>query len=405
VLITLIGSVPLLGGLLVRYTSFADTPAENAWKLERGDTGAEAIAQKVLHRVAEDKAAFGELFALGTFELKRGKLDLAITHLKAALIKTPDEPHAQVNLGVAMFLSGDLENPRSLFETAGACSTSVGCQGQPTSGKLSGEAAPWLDLARLHQRRVQVFGLEQASAEIDLGNAALGEARGRAQGALNDLPDGFPDKASGNTLLMTVPMAREDLLALAESPESEARVRSQLSLMLLGDFKQPWAPFYPIAACLLLVAFGALGARLGTARACMKCGSPLSKRDDPAITNSSVMCTQCVNVFSKKGVVPAQLKVLKQIEVARYQSRMDRLSFALGLVCSGMGHVFKGQSVRGTVYGFLFLFGLTAVALRDGVLRAPFEGLPPWVKVVPFGLMLLLVWVLSMRALVRKQGA
>jgi hypothetical protein len=112
-----------------------------------------------------------------------------------------------------------------------------------------------------------------------------------------------------------------------------------------------------------------------------------------------------VNVFSKKGVVPPSLKVRKQVEVARYQSRMERLTFGLGLLCSGMGHVFKGLPVRGTVYAFLFLFSLVAVALRDGVLRVPFEGLPFWVRVVPLGMLLVGVWGLSVRALFKKQGA
>ncbi|MBK7861783.1 MAG: hypothetical protein IPJ65_24835 [Archangiaceae bacterium] len=383
-----LGAVPLLGALLVHHTAFADTPAEAAWQLERGGTGAEAVAQKVVRRAAEDKAQYGELFALGTFELHRGKLDLAIPRLKAALARNPDEPRAQVNLGAAMLLSGDLENPLGLFEAAAKRAPEL--------------AAPWFDLARLYQRRVAVLGIDQASADIDKGNAAMGEARQRDP-SLVDRPEP-QGKLLGNPWLVTVPMAQSELLSLTASDETEARVSSQLSLMLLGDIKAPWAPVYPLAAAGLLIAFGGLARRVGAARACTKCGNPMSRREDPDLSVASVMCTQCVNVFAKKGVVPPALKVRKQVEVARYQSRVDRLTFGLGLLCSGLGHVFKGLPVRGALYAFLFVFAWVAVVLRDGVLRAPFEGLPLWVKVVPLALLLVFVYGLSVRGLFKKQG-
>lgn len=387
--IALIGLLPLAAQLVVRSTAFADTPAEDAWQLERGGTGAEPVALEVMRRAAEDKASFGELFALGTFELKRGKLDLAIPRLKAALQKVPDEPRAMVNLGVAMMLTGDLENPRGIFEAAAA--------------KAPDLAAPHFNLARYYQRRVQVLGVDAASADIDKGNAAMGEARMRDP-SLAERPEPPPDKQQGNTYLLTLPLARGELLALTSSPDVEQRVRSQLSMMLLGDVNAPWAPLYPAALALLLIGFGGLGRRVGAARPCSKCGLPMSRREDPELSIIAVMCTQCVNVFSKKGVVPPALKVRKQVEVARYQSRMERLTFALGLLCSGMGHVFKGLPVRGALYAFLFLLAGVAVLLRDGVLRAPFEGLPVWVKLVPMGLLLVGVWGLSVRALFKKQG-
>jgi tetratricopeptide (TPR) repeat protein len=398
VLIACIGMLPVLAPFVVRATAFADTPAELAWQLEAGGSGAEAIAQRVAKRAAEDKAQFGELFALGTFELHRGKLDLAVPRLKAALLKQPGEPRAQVNLAVAMLLSGDLENPFELLETAGACSRELGCNRSVAPTEL---AAPWYDLARLYQRRVATFGVEKAATEIDKGNAAMAEAKTR-DASLAERKDA--DKPTAGTYLMTLPMAKADLLALTVSPEAEARVRSQLTQVLLGDRNEPWAPLYPLSACLLLIALGGLSFRVGAARACGKCGNAMSQRDDPTLSPGSNLCTQCVNVFSKKGVVPAALKVRKQVEVARFTSRMDRISFGLGIVCSGLGHVFKGLPVRGALYAFLFLFAAVAFWLRDGVMRTPFEGVPLWLKVLPIALLFLGVYGLSLRALFKKQG-
>jgi hypothetical protein len=42
------------------------------------------------------------------------------------------------------------------------------------------------------------------------------------------------------------------------------------------------------------------------------------RRCDPELGIGSVLCTQCLNVFSRKGLVPPQLKARKQAQVDRY---------------------------------------------------------------------------------------
>jgi hypothetical protein len=130
----------------------------------------------------------------------------------------------------------------------------------------------------------------------------------------------------------------------------------------------------------------------------------VSRRDDPDVSPGSLLCTQCVNVFVKKNVAAPSLKVRKQLEVARYESRIEKLAWALGALWSGMGHVFSGATVRGALYGFLFALGVTAVVLRQGVLRAPYESLPALVWLVPVGLSLVMLYVLTLRGL-RRKGA
>jgi hypothetical protein len=116
------------------------------------------------------------------------------------------------------------------------------------------------------------------------------------------------------------------------------------------------------------------------------------------------MCTQCINVFARKGVVPPSLKVRKQVEVARYQQTLGRASYVFGLLCSGMGHVFSGWPVRGAIYGFVFLFTVVMFVQRDGVLRVLYEGPPMVLKLLPLGVIFALVYLLSLRGLFRRQG-
>ena len=70
----------------------------------------------------------------------------------------------------------------------------------------------------------------------------------------------------------------------------------------------------------------------------------------------------------------------------------------------GMGHVFSGLVVRGTIYGFLFLLVIVLFLQRNGVLRSPYEAAPLLLRLVPLGLVFILVYLLSLRGLSRRQG-
>ena len=118
----------------------------------------------------------------------------------------------------------------------------------------------------------------------------------------------------------------------------------------------------------------------------------------------SPMCTQCVNVFAKKNVVAPSVKVRKQLEVARYESQMERASTILGVLWSGMGHVFSGAPILGTIYGYLFVLAITGVVLRAGVVRPPFEGLPVLVRLIPLAILFFTVYPLSLLRLRRGQS-
>ncbi len=390
VLVSLLGAMPLLGAAVVHHTAFAGTPAEAAYLLEQGGSGAEGLAQKLTQKAAQEKASFAELFALGRFELRRGKLELAISRFKAALLKKPNDPRAEVNLAVAMLLNADLENPKGLFESA--------ARSAPTLGE------PLFDLARLYQLRAAMFGKDVMAAEMDRASAAMVEARNRNP-LIGEAKEPQPnEKLTGNVFLLTLPLDPEQLLSLAALPEAEERVHSQLSASLLGELPEVAAPFFPAFGAWVLLALGFLSAALEAARPCGKCGSPVSRRADRELSKGSTLCTQCVNVFARKGVVPPSLKVRKQLEVTRYETRIERVSYALGLACSGMGHVFSGLVVRGTIYGFLFLLVIVLFLQRNGVLRAPYEAAPLVLRLVPLGGVFILVYLLSLRGLYRRQG-
>ena len=117
----------------------------------------------------------------------------------------------------------------------------------------------------------------------------------------------------------------------------------------------------------------------------------------------SKQCAQCVNAFSRKGLVPPQLRARKAVEVERYRTWTARVSFVMGALVSGAGHLFAGLPVRGVLYSFLFLFAVAAIFLRHGVLRAPYGQLPLYLKLIPVFVLLLPLHLLTLRGLYRRQ--
>ena len=116
------------------------------------------------------------------------------------------------------------------------------------------------------------------------------------------------------------------------------------------------------------------------------------------------MCNQCVHAFTRTNAVAPAIKVRKQLEVHRFQTRAHRTAYVLGALCSGMGHVFSGLALRGAAYLFLFLFAVVSLFLRQGVLRAPFGPGPFWFRVLPPLVLGVAVYAASLRGLFRSQA-
>jgi tetratricopeptide (TPR) repeat protein len=389
VLVGALGFVAPASEWVVQRTAFAGTHAERLYLIERGGPGAQALAAPFKTLAAEGKASFAELYVLARLEQRRGAIDEAVRHWKQALTMSPQNGRARNNLGAAMLISGDVDNPRALWEAA--------------RNDEVNEAAPLINLARLYRRMYLQQG-DAAAGDVDKANEALAQARTRDPAAegFNEAWRSVPSIAA-NDFVVTMPLPADELFA---QPPSDAgdRVRGQLSRVLVGNVPETLAWVYPALAALLVLAFGSLGRGLEAAKACNKCGRPVSRRGDPDVSPGSLMCTQCVNVFARKNVAAPSLKVRKQLEVARFQERIDRATSVLGFLFAGLGHAFGGWPVRGAFYGLAFSAGLSMLLLRHGVVRPPWDAWPTLFLVVPTVLWLVVVYLVALRGLRRRQG-
>jgi tetratricopeptide (TPR) repeat protein len=388
VLLALAGLIPLAGGQLARATAFAGTVAEDVYLLERGGFTGDEAASRVLARHAEKQATFAELYALGRYQARRGQLPEAATSYKAAASLKQRNALLLTNYANVLLASGDTEAAMRLYQEAAQADSSLA-------------AAPY-NLALLYRREARSLPDDKVGAELERASQTMTAAQ-RLDSTLvgRDVPP--DDRLLVNLLLLSPALPTAEFMALAHGEMAGRRVESQLDRVLMGASGLT-ARLYPALLALLLFFWGHARDRVRGSKSCDKCARPVCWRCDPELGIGAFMCSQCTNVFARKGVVPEPLRARKQAEVQRHQTWMGRLTMALGALVSGAGHVFAGLPIRGALYTFFFLLALSAVVLRDGVLRSPYGEAPVYLKLAPIALLILPLYVLSLRGLRKHQA-
>ncbi|QRO01117.1 hypothetical protein JRI60_19800 [Archangium violaceum] len=388
VLLVLAAMVPFAAGQIARTASFAGTVAEDVYVLERGGLAAEQVADRVRARHEKKQAGFAELFALGHFEARRGQMEEAITHYKAAAVLKPGHAVLMTNLANAMLATGDQDGAARLYAEASGADPSL--------------AAPAFNLAEVYRRRAAVAPDLEIGSENQKARDALGAAQ-RLDPSLLMWQRPPEDRLLMNRVLLGPALVEADLPATEDAVAGD-RVEAQLSRRLLGGGSGAAAWGLPALGALLVFGFGFATRSMKASRECEKCGRPVCRRCDKELGVAAKMCAQCVNVFSRKGAVEARVRARKQIEIERNRRLESGVSFAIGSLVSGAGHLFQGLAVRGAIYAFFFLLAVSGVLLRSGVLRSPYGEVPMYLKLAPLLLFLIPLHLLTLRGLYRRQN-
>jgi tetratricopeptide (TPR) repeat protein len=387
-LLVLAALVPTFAGQLARSSTFAGTVAEDVYVLERGGPSAELVAARVRARHEQKQAGFAELFALGRFEARRGNLQDALTRYKAAAALRPGHAALLTNLGNVLLVSGDQDGAARLYTEASGADPSL--------------AAPAFNLAEVYRRRAVVASDDTVISENEKARNALGTAQ-RLDSSLLLWQRPPDERLLMNRLLLSPPLPEADL-PMVEDLAAGERVEAQLSRRLLGGGSGLTALGVPVLGAVLAFGWGFAARSVKASRECDKCGRPVCRRCDKELGVASLLCAQCVNVFSRKGAVEARVRARKQIEVERHRQWASGLTYAFGALVSGAGHLFQGLPVRGALYAFLFLFAVAGVLLRSGVLPSPYGEVPLYLKLAPLLLLLIPLHLLTLRGLYRRQN-
>ncbi|MCE9672952.1 hypothetical protein LY474_34610 [Myxococcus stipitatus] len=387
VLVAGLGLSPLAAGQLARLTAFAGTPAEDVSLLERGGLSAEAAMARVQARLGAGKATYQELAALGQYESRRGMLEEARTHFKAATALRSRDARLLTRFGNVLVGLGDEEGAAQLYTQAAGVDPSL--------------AAPHYNLAMLYRRRAKTLPDSQVGTELDRAATATAAANALDAELLRREPPP-EDRLLLNLLTLAPAVPASEWMSLADGTADGARVEGQLTRWLLpGVSPGPMSWGLAVGLAAMLVVWGLGVDRLKASRACERCGRPVCVRCDPELGAGGKQCGQCVNVFSRRGLVPQKLRQRKADQVERHQAWVGRLTYAAGALLSGAGHVFAGGPVRGALYAFFFLFALTATLMHHGLMRVPYGEAPVYLKLVPAVVLLVVVHLSSISGLRR----
>jgi hypothetical protein len=191
---------------------------------------------------------------------------------------------------------------------------------------------------------------------------------------------------------------KADVLAVGDS-ETALRAHGELDKRLLGELPPQFALVLAIGTVIFLELLGLMRGGGRFSRPCQRCGRPVCRRCDPELARTSRKCGQCQSLSAGSRVVDASASIKKELEIRRYRTRLQRAAYLLGAVASGAGHLYLGRAVRGWLYLFVFLFCLTEILFRHGVVRAPYGAAPVWLTTLPAGLVLLAGYLVSLRGL------
>jgi tetratricopeptide (TPR) repeat protein len=379
--------LPPLAGALVEATTYAETPAEDVLQLERGGLEAAPAAARVQARFQARKASFPELFTLGRYQLRRGKLAEARQNLEAALALRPSDARTLTLLGNVSFAETKWPEAVSAYIRA--------AEADPTLPD------PLWNVAKVYRRRAKTLSDDSVGPELDRAQNAAAAAQRLDEKLLTrtDPPD---SKAPLNLLLLSPALSRSEP-AVTDGAQRRTRVTAQIAQWLVGEVDPTMGVLLPLGVAAALTGLGFARGGRGVSHPCHKCGRAVCRRCDPELLENSNLCHQCVNVYARRGKVAPMARVNKEMEVRQHHAWTSRLAYGLGLLCSGAGHLFTGLTLRGALYAFAFAFAITAALTREGLLRMPGAAAGPGMWMVLGLVLLALTWGSSLRNLVSER--
>lgn len=354
-------------------TAWAGTLADDVYRLEQGadDGRVSARLEARGNRGALPNAA---LVALGRHLKRRGDLDGALRWYGAVGSVRAD---ALVNAGNAHLLQGRADEAKASYLAAA----------DRAGGDTAALAAAHYDLSKIYLRQSALDQAREARRRAALEDPGLIEQYGS------------DDDFRANRWLLDVPLGRTEIRALAVDDVPRG-VGEAARAWLAGPLPPATWPWAPLAVAAALWPLAALGRAPRRARLCERCGRPACTRCD-GVTGD--LCAQCVNVFSRKGVVDARDRLRKEAEVRR-RARLRRFAMrALAVAGGGAGQLWGGQPVRGGLFLFGLLFLVMVAVFWRGIVPPPHPSdWAAWGKLAVAGPLAVIVWVFSVRDVFRS---
>lgn len=140
----------------------------------------------------------------------------------------------------------------------------------------------------------------------------------------------------------------------------------------------------PVFFLAFLILFSLLCLKKNFPKRCPMCGTP-SVKFIPRRIQGDAVCFGCNRLFVRKESIDPKMKEKRMKQVSRFERRKGILWRVLSFILPGGGHLWKGQSMKGSlIVFFFFILGLKYFYWNGIVRDSVVLGGPPafWVRVV-----------------------
>ncbi|MHB8418972.1 MAG: tetratricopeptide repeat protein [Myxococcales bacterium] len=364
-------ATPLSLAEIARWVAFSPL-GEDLYTADR-DLDSELAAARLQALADGGKPIYPVLVGLAGRAKRLGRYAEATKLYRRALEAFPGRADAETNLGNVLFIQGDLEGAKSLYEAA--------------ISHDPGLAAAYFDLGQLFNRLLLLEQSQQAQHQaLDLDRSLIE-------------PHVAADDLRANRYLIDVALPWSEI-AGADAEDVAGGMRTQAEVRLFGPLAGA-EPGVAAALALLLAALGFGKRRLRPCSQCVKCGRPVCSRCDPGLAGEG-LCGQCVNVFIRRSASDPPARIRKEARVRAYQSFRQSTLRALAVALGGAGHLASGRPLEGIAILWVGAFLLLNATGAGDFLRSPVPG--AWaVRFALFALPLLPLYALSVRSVFQEQ--
>jgi tetratricopeptide (TPR) repeat protein len=163
------------------------------------------------------------------------------------------------------------------------------------------------------------------------------------------------------------------------------------------------APWVPLGLIALLGIFWIARLRTRVAFACEHCEGTACTRCYPELSAGRV-CHQCHDIFLRGTAIDAKLRLEREAQIHRHQTRRRRIRVALSAILMGSGQILAGRAGRGFVLVCLFFFLLFEFLFWNGIVRYPLgvDATPSLARGILLGLTFVPAYLIGLAGVLRK---
>lgn len=300
---------------------------------------------RLLAEIARADAAEVRL-ALGLYAKRHADNETALVQFRRATELAPHRADAWVNLGTVEFLLGRMDAAQAAFEKA--------IEKNPNS------IPALFNVARLHFRNV---GYDKATQAVNRARV-LDSERTNAYVAIS--------RVIGPRYMVEETLSARDLWAASPYPHEQVlatEAAASIAPWLIGPFGAIELSLVGAVWLAVLWALSLAFRRTTLALPCPRCGRAICVRTDKDLPDRS-LCGQCYHAFVA-GDVETSIRITKERECRRFETRRSRASRLSSLVFAGTGHVLRGRAVAGILGMLLASLAWTALIFSAAALPWP----------------------------------